>query len=426
MRILSRRLALVVAALAVSAVVLGARSLPADKPEALGLSSERLLRINQMVQRYIDQQQITGAITLVSRRGKVAHFEAQGLMDREAQTPMRKDSIFRIASMSKPITGVAILMLMEDGKLRLTDPVSRFIPEFKNPKVAMARTTGLTPAAPAGPPREPEIYTVPAEREITIRDLMTHTSGLESGGPSTRPGGRIAPRNTSSSLQAYIPTLGQVPLDFQPGTQWRYSALAGIETLGRIVEIASGLTFDQFLKQRIFDPLEMTDTAFFPTDDRLPRVVTLYDGRDDKLARIETPAWLATKTLFSGGGGLWSTAEDYVRFGQMLANGGAFNGKRLLSPRTVDLMATNHVGDLYRGTGGRSQGMGFGLTVDIVLDHAAAGRRASNGTFAWGGAFGTYFWVDRKEALVGVLMVQTPVDTLRTDFQNAVMQAIIE
>ena len=218
MRILSRRLVSLVAVLAVSAVVLGARSLPADKPEALGLSSERLLRINQMVQRYIDQQQVTGAITMVSRRGKVAHFEAQGLMDREAKTPMRKDAIFRIASMSKPITGVAILMLMEEGKLRLTDPVSRFIPEFKNPKVAMARTTGLPPAAPSGPPREPEIYTVPAEREITIRDLMTHTSGLESGGPGTRPGARLAPRNTASSLQAYIPTLGQVPLDFQPGT----------------------------------------------------------------------------------------------------------------------------------------------------------------------------------------------------------------
>ena len=154
--------------------------------------------------------------------------------------------------------------------------------------------------------------------------------------------------------------------------------------------------------------------------------MTLYDDRDGKLVRIETPAWLATKTLFSGGGGLWSTAEDYMRFGQMLANGGVLNGKRLLSPRTVDLMATNHVGDLYSGTGGNAKGMGFGLTVDVVLDNAASGRRASNGSFAWGGAFGTYFWVDRKEALVGVLMVQEPVNSLRTDFQNAVMQAIIE
>jgi CubicO group peptidase (beta-lactamase class C family) len=407
------------------AVALTAASLPADKPEALGLSSERLQRINQMMQGYIERGEITGGITMVSRRGKIAHFEAQGQMDLEAKTPMRKDAIFRIASMSKPITGVAILMLMEEGKLRLTDPVSRFIPEFKNSKVAIVRTPGA-PATATAPARDPEIYTVPAEHDITIRDLLTHTSGLESGGAGTRAGARMAPRSTSSTLAKYIPTLGPVPLDFQPGTQWRYSALAGIETLGRIVEVASGLTFDQFLKQRIFDPLEMTDTAFFPTADRLPRVVSLYDERDGKLVKIETPAWLATTTLFSGGGGLWSTAEDYMRFGQMLVTGGVLNGKRLLSPRTIDLMATNHVGDLYAGTSGRSKGLGFGLTVDVVLDHAESGRRASNGTFAWGGAFGTYFWVDRKEALVGVLMVQEPVNTLRSDFQNAVMQAIIE
>ena len=419
----ARRLGVVLLALALTAA-----ALPASKPEEVGLSSERLQRINQLVQRYIDQGQITGAITMVSRKGRVAHFEAIGQMDLEAKAPMRKDAIFRIASMSKPITGVAILMLLEEGKLRLADPVSRFIPEFKNPMVAIARTTGAPPAprAPGQPAPEPEIYTVPAEREITIRDLMTHTSGLESGGAGSRTGARIAPRSTTSNLQAYVPTLGKVPLDFQPGTRWSYSALAGIETLGRIVEIASGLTFDQFLKQRIFDPLEMTDTAFFPTDDRLPRTVTLYDERDGKLVRTNTPAWLATKTLFSGGGGLWSTAEDYMRFGQMLANGGVLNGKRLLSPRTVDLMASNHVGDLYSGIGQRLKGMGFGLTVDVVLDNVAAGRRVSSGSFGWGGAFGTYFWVDRKESLVGLLMVQESVGQLRTDLENAVMQAIVE
>jgi len=228
------------------------------------------------------------------------------------------------------------------------------------------------------------------------------------------------------NLEKYVPTLGQVPLDFQPGSRWSYSLLAGMETLGRIVEVTSGMTFDQFLKQRLFAPLEMIDTTFVPTDAQLARAVTLYDGRDGKLARIETPGWLSTKTLFSGGGGLWSTTEDYMRFAQMLVNGGVLNGKRILSPRTVDLMGTNHVGDLYSGTGGTVKGMGFGLSVDVVLDNAASGRRVSNGTFAWGGAFGTYFWVDRKEALTAVLMVQEPVNALRTDFQNAVMQAIIE
>jgi len=406
------------------ALALTAGALP-PKPEDVGLSSDRLQRINQLVQRYIDEGRITGAITVVSRKGQVAHFEAQGQMDLEAKTPMRKDAIFRMASMSKPVTGAAILMLMEEGRLRLGDPVSRFIPEFKNAKVAMARAPAA--AAPPGQPRpEPEIYTVPAERDLTIRDLMTHTSGLESGGPGTRPGARLAPRRSASNLAAYVPTLGAVPLDFQPGTEWRYSALAGIEVLGRIVEVASGQTFDQFLKQRIFDPLEMKDTAFYPTEDRMARVVTLYDWRDGKLMRIETPAWLATKTLFSGGGGLWSTADDYIRFGQMLVNGGVLNGKRLLSPRTVDLMASNHVGGLYTGIGESAKGMGFGLTVEVVLDHVAAGRHVSNGSFGWGGAFGTHFWVDRKEQLVGLLMVQEPVGAMRMDLENAVMQAIVE
>jgi CubicO group peptidase (beta-lactamase class C family) len=407
------------------AVALTAASLPADKPEAVGLSSERLQRINQVIQRYIDGGEVTGAVTMVSRRGKVAHFEAHGLMDLEKKTPMRKDGVFRIASMSKPITAVAILMLMEEGRLRLTDPVSKFIPEFTDTKVAVVKTPAR-PAANGQPAREAEYYTVPADREITIRDLLTHTSGLESGTLGNRIGARMAPRNTASDLAKYVPTLGQVPLDFQPGSRWSYSLLAGMETLGRITEVASGMTFDQFLKQRLFDPLEMTDTTFVPADAQLARSVTLYTDREGTLARIETPGWLSTKTLFSGGGGLWSTAEDYMRFGQMLANGGVLNGKRILSPRTVDLMATNHVGDLYTGTGGNVNGVGFGLGVDVVLDNAASGRRVSNGTFAWGGAFGTYFWVDRKEALVGVLMVQEPVNSLRTDFQNAVMQAIID
>jgi CubicO group peptidase (beta-lactamase class C family) len=427
----SLRRRLVLALVAFAAVSLTAATIPGGRPEEVGMSSDRLQRITETVQRYIESNQLTGAVTMVSRRGRIAHFEAQGLMDLEQKTPMRKDAIFRMASMSKPVTGVAILMLMEEGKVRLTDPVSRFIPEFKNTKVAIVKTPAGGAVSAPGPGgaaqnREPDIYTVPAEREITIRDLMTHTSGLESGGAGSREGARMSPRSTSSTLAAYIPTLGVVPLDFQPGTQWRYSALAGIETLGRIVEIASGQTFDQFLKTRLFDPLGMKDTAFHPTDDRMARVVTLYERKDGKLSRIETPAWLATKTLFSGGGGLWSTAEDYMQFAQMLVNGGVLNGRRLLSPRTVDLMASNHVGDLYSGVGQRLKGMGFGLTVEVVLDGVSANRRESNGSFGWDGAFGTHFWVDRKEQLVGLLMVQESNGQLMRDFENAVMQAIVE
>ena len=419
---LPHRIAIVLLALSLTAAN------PVGRPEDVGMSSERLQRISEVVKTYIDAGQISGAVTMVSRKGRIAHYEAQGLMDIEAKTPMRKDAIFRMASMSKPVTGVAILMLMEEGKLRLTDPVSRFIPEFKNPKVAMLKPpSGPTPPLAQGQrPPDPEIYTVPAERELTIRDLMTHTNGLETGGPGSREGGRISPRNTSSNLAAYVPTLGVVPLDFQPGTKWQYSALAGIETLGRIVEITSGMTFDQFLQKRVFEPLGMRDTAFFPSDDRLSRVVTLYERKPSGLSRIDTPAWLATKTLFSGGGGLWSTPDDYMQFAQMLVNGGQLNGKRLLSPRTIDLMASNHVGDLFAAAGQRNKGMGFGLTVEVVMDNVSANRRESNGSFGWDGAFGTHFWVDRKEQLVGLLMVQESNGQLMRDFENAVMQAIVD
>lgn len=407
------------------AVALLVAAAPAGRPEDVGLSSERLQRVSALVRRYIDDKQITGAVTVVTRKGRTAHFEATGHMDAESKTPMRKDGVFRMASMSKPVTGVAILMLMEEGKLRLTDPVSRFIPSFAGSKVALVkepRGAAATRVAPGRPGTEPEIYTVPADRELTIRDLLTHTSGLESGGAGTREGARLAPRQPNMTLATHVPALGTVPLDFQPGTRWRYSALAGIDTLGYIVEVASGLTFDRFLEQRIFVPLGMKDTGFVPGDAQTPRVVSLYRKVPTGLEKQDTPAWLATKTLFSGGGGLWSTAEDYAQFAQMLANGGQLNGTRLLSPRTIDLMASNHVGTLYD-----REGMGFGLTVEVVLDPIAANRRTSAGSFGWDGAFGTHFWVDRKEQLTGILLIQQATNPqLNRDFENAVMQAVID
>ena len=416
-------------AIVITALTLTAGVVPNSKPEDVGMSSERLQRIGQVIQRYMDAKDLAGAVSVVSRRGKVAYFEAQGLMDVEHKTPMRKDAIFRMASMSKPVTGVAILMLLEEGKIRLNDPVSKFIPEFKDTKVAIEKPhpAGAAAGGRGQAARAPEIYTVPASREITIRDLMTHTSGLESGGAGTREGNRIAPRDTSSNLAAYIPKLGAVPLDFQPGTEWRYSALAGIETLGRIVEVVSGLTFDQFLKQRIFDPLGMKDTAFYQPEEKAPRIANIYTVSPGGLGKQETPGWLATKTLFSGGGGLWSTPEDYLQFAQMLVNGGELNGRRLLSPRTVDLMSSNHVGDLFAASSAARAGMGFGLTVEVVVDQIAANRRTSNGSFGWDGAFGTHYWVDRKEQIAGLLLIQrSTYAQLNRDFENAVMQAIVE
>ena len=343
-------------------------------------------------------------------------------MDIESNRPMQKDTIFPIASMTKPITGVAVLMLVEEGKVRLTDPVSRFIPEFKNTTVAIPIEKSASDDDGA------TIYTVPAHRPITIRDLLTHTSGLGSGGAGSRETSKVAPRRFTDTVADYAAELGAAPLDFQPGTAWAYSGLAGIDTLGRIVEVASGLTFDAFLKQRIFEPTGMHDTAFNVQADRTSRVVTLYTRTSDGLELRDVPEWVGTTTLFSGGGGLWSTAEDYLQFAQMLVNSGELNSVRLLGPRTVDLMASNHVGDLYaKGgrTGGRP-GKGFGLTVDVVLDSVKAQEPRSTGSFGWSGAFGTHYWVDRSEELTAILMVQTPGGPLRADFQNAVMQAIVE
>jgi CubicO group peptidase (beta-lactamase class C family) len=418
-----------VALLALSALTLTlTAAVPIARPEDVGFASDRLSRIGDVMKRYIDAKEIAGGVTVVTRRGRVAHFEAHGLMDLESKAPMRKDGLFRIASMTKPIAGVAILMLVEEGKVRLADPVSRFIPEFTDTKVAVAKPGAA--GAPAGRGRggpPPEITLVPASRAITVRDLMTHTSGLASGGAGSREAARLAPRDTSATLAAYIPKLGAAPLDFQPGTEWRYSALAGIEVLGRIVEIASGMPFDQFLRQRLFEPLGMKDTGFYPTDDRLPRVVSLYGRAENGLQKEETPAWLATTTFFSGGGGLWSTPEDYTQFAQMLVNGGQLNGKRILGPRTIALMGSNHVGDLFAASTPNRRGMGFGLTVEVVVDPIASGQRRSEGSFGWDGAFGTHFWVDPKEQVAGVLMIQRSViAALNRDFENAVMQAIVD
>jgi CubicO group peptidase (beta-lactamase class C family) len=414
-----------------AALPLSAALSTATRPEEVGFSSERLQRINQMVQRYIDSKSITGAVTIVGRKGKVAHFEAQGLMDLEHKTPMRKDAIFRMASMSKPVTGVAIMMLVEEGKVRLTDPVSRFIPGFKDLQVAMAKPAAAGAGAAGagrggrGQAEEPAIYTVPAVREVTVRDLLTHTSGVVSSGVGDRTAQRAAPRLKTDTLATYIPKLVAGPLDFQPGTVWQYSLLAGMETLSRIVEIASGQNYEDFLKQRLFDPLGMKDTSFWVPSEKLSRVVTLYNQRPDGLERTGTPDWLDTK-IASGGGGLYSTAEDYIQFAEMLANGGELNGKRILGPRTIDLMASNHVGDLFEKNRQGGKGLGFGLSVRVVSDRAAAQSALENGSFGWSGAFGTHFWADRKNQLAAVLMIQEPVNAMRGDFETAVMQALVE
>jgi len=405
-------------------VQLAAAPIRVRKPEEAGLSSERLQRIHETVQRHIDAHDISGAVTLLARKGLVAHLEAHGLMDLASKKPMTRDALFWIASMSKPVAGVAILMLVEEGKVRLTDPVSNFIPEFKALKVAVMQDRPAGAGA-GSQPAAPVFYTVPANREITVQDLLTHVSGLASGGAaSTAEVAKVA-RKPGETLADYIPRLGMTPLDFQPGSRWSYSPGAAFETLGRIVEIVSGRNFDQFLRQRIFEPLNMKDTFFHPAEDRLQRVATTYRRTGNALERVDTQSRLANTTYFSGAGGLMSSAEDYFQFNQMLLDGGQLGGKRLLSPKTVELMASIFAPDTLPG---RPRGRGFGLSVQVVNDPVAAGIRVSPGSYGWDGAFGTHFWVDPKERVVGVLMVQTnnPNRQLDRDFENAVMQAIIE
>ncbi len=399
-----------------AAIPLTAASLPSTKPEDVGLSTERLQRIHDMVQRHIDAGEITGAVTFVARKGQIAYLEAQGTMDVETKKPMTRDSLFRMASMTKPVIGTSIMMMLEEGKLQLGDPVSKYIPEFKDLKVGVLLEPGQ------GPGKPPKFYTIPAERAITIKDLLTHTSGLSSGPMGQSEVAKIR-RKPTETLADYIPRLATTPLEFQPGTRWMYSPSDGFDVLARIVEITSGMPLDRFLKQRIFDPLSMPDTSHYPTDAQMPRLVTAYQKTAQGLTKNENSLSMSSKVYFAGGGGLISTIDDYSHFAQMLANGGELNGRRLLSPRTVKLMSSVHIPYTLPG---RTLGEGFGLSVRVMQDAVVGNHRVTDGSFGWSGAYGTHFWVDPKEEVVAIMMIQTPIREMRPEFENAVMQAIVK
>jgi CubicO group peptidase (beta-lactamase class C family) len=409
---IAARCALLVVLLAGSLVAAG----PTAKPEDVGLSAARLQRITDMVQRRIAAGDLAGAVTIVARRGKVAHLSAQGVMDLDSKQPMTPASMFRIASMTKPVIGVAVMMLVEEGKLHLNDPVARYIPQFANMKVAVAR-----PAT--GGSEGPSFYTVPAQRAITIKDLLTHTSGLGSGPMGDSEIARVA-RKAGEKLSDYIPRLGGTVLEFQPGSRWTYSPGAGFETLGRVIEIASGVPLDQFFQTRIFDPLGMRDITFWPTDAQMPRVASVYQRTPAGLTKSTMPNdTLSRNVYFRGSGGLYSSAEGYVPLGIMLANGGESNGKRLLSRKSVEMLSAVHIPDTLPG---RPNGEGYGLSVRVVTNHAARNTLLSDGTYGWSGAQGTHFFVDPKEQLVGILMVQTSNNEVRNEFEDLVAQSIAD
>jgi CubicO group peptidase (beta-lactamase class C family) len=401
-------------------------------PESLGLSAERLQRVDELVQRAIDAGDITGAVTLVARNGQIAHLKAHGVMDLASKRPVTTDTMFRIASMSKPVAAVAILQLVEQGKVRLSDPVSRFIPEYADLTVAVAKAQpagapgaggGAGPAAAGGfggPP--PEFYTVPAERAITVLDLLTHTSGVMSGRMSNSAGQPATAKRHDIGLE-YVEQTAAAPLEFQPGARWAYSALVGFDVLSRIVEVVSEQSFDEYLAEHVFVPLGMQDVTFWPSGEQRSRLATVYQRRDGQLVPNENPDSMSGARYFSGAGGLMTTAEDYAQFAMMLANGGALNGSRILSPRTVELMGSAFIPDTLPG---RPPGEGFGLGVRVVTDPAARRTWLSEGSFGWSGLYGTHFWADPKENLVGVFLAQSSSRTLLADFENMVMQAVVE
>ncbi|MCC6989870.1 MAG: beta-lactamase family protein [Acidobacteria bacterium] len=372
------------------------RDLAVAPPESVGVSSDRLKRLDTGMKGLVDQGRLAGVVTLMARKGKVVHFAAHGKKDLRQPEPIAKDSIFRIYSMTKPITGVAMLMLYEEGKWRLDDPVSRFIPEF-------AKLVVYTGENPDGTPK-----TEPARRSMTMRELMTHTAGLGYGLVGAHPVDKLFLKanvlDSSEPLATMIGKMAGLPLLAQPGTRWSYSAAVDVQ--GYLVEKLSGLSFAQFLETRLFAPLGMKDTAFHVPAAKLPRLARMH--REDDAGTLvasdrEGDPTVVPKAAF-GGHGLFSTASDYARFAQMLLDGGEFGGVRVLAPRTVEMFRTNHV--LAEPLKTMRQGQGWGLGPQVILDAAASGEPYSDGSFHWWGIGGTWFWVDPVKDLVFVGMIQ--------------------
>ncbi len=367
-------------------------------PESVGMSSARLARLSEAMQALIDEQRLAGISTLIARHGKVAHFETQGYRDREADAPLAEDTIYRIYSMTKPITSVALMLLYEEGKFSLRDPVARYIPEFADLEVAV----GVDDAG--------NMITEPADHPMTIRELMSHTAGFSYGIFSESAVDELYVERevlkAEDTLQDMIDKLADIPLRQQPGSPWHYSIAVDIQ--GYLVEKLSGQKLDEFFQDRIFDPLGMNDTAFWVTPDKAPRFaqVYIYDDAGKVLRPDGEPLalqdYLQPITLLSGGGGLVSTSMDYLRFCQMLLNGGELDGVRLLAPSTVALMHRNQLPPEHPEF---SPGEGFGLNFAVVLDPVEA-NAISAGEYYWGGAAGTWFWIDPAEDLIFVGMIQ--------------------
>jgi CubicO group peptidase (beta-lactamase class C family) len=394
-----------------------AQGLPTAKPENVGLSSERLDRVAQTIRADIEKGRLPGAVVLIARKGRVAYFEAFGFRDKAAGAPMGKDAIFRIYSMTKPFTSVAVMMLVEEGRIQLTDPVSKYLPQLTKLQVGVEKPDA------AG---TPTLSLVPSERDMTIQDLLRHTSGLTYGvfGKSAvkdlyTKGGADAGDHTNAEL---VDKLAKLPLHYQPGTTWEYSR--STDVLGRVVEVVSGTTLGRFLEERIFQPLRMPDSSFWVPQPKHGRIAEPLPadpdtGKPVKLLNVTQPP-----RYEAGGQGAVAATMDYARFSQMLLDRGRLDGVRLLSRKSVEFMTADQLGEIKFPRPGWTFGLGFGVRKETGL----AGEPGSIGEYNWGGFGGTFFWVDPKEELVVVWMAQGPGQRTyyRGVLKNLVMQALVE
>lgn len=404
-----------------------------QRPEDVALSSKRLDAVTDFLKSYVDQGKISGFSTLVSRHGQIAHWAEYGLRYREENLPLESDTIYRIYSMTKPITSLALMMLHDEGLFQLSHPVSRYIPEFAKLRVWAGGTAD-------------DYQTKPCERDMTIRDLLTHTSGLTYGFMQSHPVDALYRRaglnggfTDDLTLKQTIERLAEIPLLFSPGEKWSYSVATDV--CGHLVEVLSGMSLDEFFSTRIFEPLGMVDTGFWVPEENLYRLAANYERnpKSRELRLVDRPdessVYSKRRTYLSGGGGLVSTQADYWRFCQMMLNGGELGGVRLISRKTVEFMVANHLPnnrtmkemDDSAFSETRPEGTGFGLGFSVLLDPVEAQLPGSEGMFSWGGAASTFFWIDPEEDLIAILMTQVMPSgayPIRQQFQQLVYAAL--
>jgi CubicO group peptidase (beta-lactamase class C family) len=405
---------LLLGAIALPRVPLAQSDVPLAKAESVGVSSKRLERVKAFIQDYIDTNQIAGAVTLIARKGKVVHYEAQGWRYKEEDQPMTKDTIFTLMSMTKPIVSTALMMLFEDGKFMLDDPISKWLPSYANKQVLV------------------DGKLVKPDRPVTVRHVLTHTSGLTlspprpAGAPADAPPAQ-ARADAPRTLAEMVERAAGYPLQFQPGERWQYGDSTDFVAI--LAEKISGMPLDQFLQKRIFEPLGMRDTHYNVPREKVARVAAVYrPDAQGKIVLFRKPEFREPTTVFRGVAGLNGTAADYFKFSQMLLNGGEYNGARLLGRMTVDLMFANHIGDGKR-VYVRGDGYGFGLGGAVLTDVAKSPDALSVGTWTWGGAWGTIFWIDPAEELIPIMLIQiNPYShfNIRPLFSVVASQTIVE